>query len=76
MITKSSGAKRYVRAGTRIYDYHLDLPVHGELVRCKRCGNVLFGTFFKLHDHWHTDHEDECDWEEFLAAIGESGDLD
>jgi hypothetical protein len=62
--------KQYARAGMLLYRHDDEMPVYGDLVKCKRCKAVMFGTFHKWHDHWHDEHEDECDWEEWLAAIG------
>jgi hypothetical protein len=75
MFTKPApAAKWYVRAGTRVYGHQLDMPVHGELVKCKRCDAILFGTFFRWHDHWHADHEDEVSWEEWLEITSSTDD--
>ena len=63
--------KRYKRAGLAIFDYHGNGDaIYGELVRCKRCKAVMYGTEFRFHDHWHDEHEDEVPWEVFSGMGG------
>jgi hypothetical protein len=63
-------AKRYARAGVMVYGHDEDgLDLYGDLVKCKKCKAVLFGTLFRFHDHWHDDHEDDVDWESFLGSF-------
>jgi hypothetical protein len=59
-------AKRYARAGMIIYDHCGDgMVIYGDMVRCKRCGAVLLGTDYLLHDHWHDMHESDFNWHDF-----------
>ena len=71
MVVPVPAVKRYKRAGLAIFDYHGNGDaIYGELVRCKRCKAVLYGTEFKFHDHWHDEHEGEVPWEVFSGMGG------
>jgi hypothetical protein len=43
--------------------------LYGDLVRCKCCSAVFFGTLFPFHDHWHEGHSGEVGWQEFLESF-------